>query len=67
MALDAGFLNEEEFGKLTGLATQVGALLYGLMRYLRESELKGYKLRESADRYLTFDDQLETNEQRSSS
>jgi len=42
-AVDVGYCGEAEFNELYGLATEIGKMLAGLMRYLRQSEVKGLK------------------------
>jgi len=41
IALDAGFLQREEFDRLYGLATETGRLIGGFMRYLQQTDMKG--------------------------
>jgi four helix bundle protein len=51
VALDAGLLAPEEFRELNQLATQIGKVIHGLMRYLNRSDLKGAKFKEAAVLY----------------
>jgi four helix bundle protein len=44
VALDAGFLDREQFENLYRQADETGKLIAGFMRYLRQSELRGKKL-----------------------
>jgi four helix bundle protein len=43
VALDAGYLNNETFHNLTYTTEQINRMLAGLMKYLRDSDLKGSK------------------------
>ena len=43
MALDAGYIDQQTFSRLSDMATQINRMLAGLMKYLRSSELKGSK------------------------
>ena len=43
VALDARYLAQEEFDRLSGLAIEVSRLIAGFIRYLRESEYRGSK------------------------
>jgi len=45
VALDQGYFSLEKFETLSSAATEVGQLLAGFMRYLRESDLRGSKYR----------------------
>jgi four helix bundle protein len=45
IALDQGYLSQEQFSCLRELALQISRMLAGLMSYLRSSELKGNKFR----------------------
>ena len=45
VALDQKYFSQPEFDRLTGLATEVGQLISGLMRYLKQSELRGSRYR----------------------
>ena len=49
VALDQGYLEHDFFDKLTFLATEVSRMTSGLMKYLRQSEIKGTKSKK-ADR-----------------
>ena len=43
VALDAGYIDQQTFNRLSDMATQINRMLAGLMKYLRRSELKGSK------------------------
>ena len=43
VALDAGYIDQQIFSRLSDMATQINRMLAGLMKYLRSSELKGSK------------------------
>ena len=43
VALDAGYIDQLTFNRLSDMATQINRMLAGLMKYLRSSELKGSK------------------------
>ena len=43
IALDAGYIDEEEFRRLSSLAIDVSRLLRGFMRYLASTEIRGEK------------------------
>jgi four helix bundle protein len=43
VALDAGFLDQAHFDNLFGSTEETSRLIAGLMRYLRQSELRGRK------------------------
>jgi four helix bundle protein len=45
IAKDQGYLNDDEFAALHDAATEVSRLIAGLMKYLRQSPLKGSKYR----------------------
>ncbi len=45
VAFDQEYLGENDFRALVELATEVSRLIAGLMRYLRQSSLKGRKYR----------------------
>jgi hypothetical protein len=45
IALDQGYLSQEQVSCLRELALQISRMLAGLMSYLRSSELKGNKFR----------------------
>ena len=45
VALDQEYFSLEKFETLSSAATEVGQLLSGFMRYLRESDLRGSKYR----------------------
>ena|SRR3989442_8657745 len=45
VALDARFLNQEQFDQLYNLATETGRLIGGFMRYLTDSGYKGSKFK----------------------
>lgn len=43
VALDAGYIDQQTFSQLSHMVTQINRMLAGLMKYLRNSELKGSK------------------------
>jgi four helix bundle protein len=43
VALDAGYIDQQTFSRLSDMATQINRMLAGLMKYLRSSALKGSK------------------------
>jgi len=43
VALDQGYIDDEQFRQLTGLAQESTSLIGGLARYLRATKLKGRK------------------------
>ena len=43
VALDAQYINESEFDALSELTREVGRMIGGMMRYLRQSDYKGNK------------------------
>ena len=43
VAADQGYIDENEFGELSALATQTGSMTAGLITYLRTSGYKGTK------------------------
>jgi four helix bundle protein len=43
VALDADYIDQQTFNRLSDMATQINRMLAGLMKYLRSSELKGSK------------------------
>jgi four helix bundle protein len=45
VALDQAYITEDQFATLKGLAVSTKGLIGGLMRYLRESNIKGLKYR----------------------
>ncbi|HLA12047.1 MAG TPA: four helix bundle protein [Pyrinomonadaceae bacterium] len=45
VGLDQGYLSVDEFEDLSTLATEVGQLLFGLIRYLKESDFRGSRYR----------------------
>ena len=45
VALDQGYISEEEFIKVTGQLIECSRVISGLSKYLRQSELKGPKYR----------------------
>ncbi len=50
VALDQGYIDHEEFGRLEKLARDTGQKIGGLMSYLRHSDLRGPKYKKSAGR-----------------
>ncbi len=47
VALDAGFLSQEQFEELYALASETGRMIGGFMRYLAEADLQGSKFKAS--------------------
>ena len=45
VAPDQNYCSEEHFRRLSGIATEVGQLISGLMKYLKQSNLRGSKYR----------------------
>ena len=45
VALDNGYINEEQFTEATTLTNAIKSLLSGFIRYLKKSEMKGYKFK----------------------
>ena len=45
VALDQGYISQERFEMLSKIATEVGRLISGLMKYLKASNLRGNKYR----------------------
>lgn len=45
VALDTGFISQQEFHEIYELATQTGQLVGGFMRYIVQSDLRGAKYR----------------------
>ena len=45
VALDAGFIDQEQFSRLCSMATEVGKLMGGFIRYLGSSGYKGSKFK----------------------
>jgi len=45
VALDQEYFSKEKFEALTNLVTEVSQLISGFMKYLKESELRGSKIR----------------------
>lgn len=43
VALDVGYCSQTVFDRLQNLAGEIGRMLGGLMKYLRETEVKGHK------------------------
>ena len=50
VALDAGYIDQQTFSRLSDMATQINRMLAGLMKYLRSSELKGRKYKRATAR-----------------
>ena len=46
VALDVGYLEEEDFRGLYQLADEAGRLIGGFMRYIEKSGLKGVKFKQ---------------------
>ena len=49
IALDQGYMTDEEFKKLYAEAEQINRMISGFMNYLRESPLRGSKYRSRPD------------------
>jgi four helix bundle protein len=47
VALDQEYIDDETFAELSGLATETGSIIGGLMSYLRQSGIKGVKYKKS--------------------
>ncbi len=45
VALDQGYVSDQEFAKVSRIAIDTSRLIAGLIRYLRQSDLKGSKYR----------------------
>jgi len=45
VALDNGYINKEQFMEATSLTSAVKSLLSGFIRYLKKSDMKGYKFK----------------------
>ena len=45
VALDNGYINEEQFTEGTALTNAIKSLLSGFIRYLKKSDMKGYKFK----------------------
>ncbi|MCK4374711.1 MAG: four helix bundle protein [Candidatus Brocadiae bacterium] len=45
VALDQRYITEQAFNEMTDLAAETGRIIGGLMRYLRETDIKGTKFR----------------------
>jgi four helix bundle protein len=45
VALDNGYINEEQFTEVTSLTNVIKSLLSGFIRYLKKSDMKGYKFK----------------------
>jgi len=45
VALDAGYIDQKTFNRLSDITVQINRMLAGLMKYLRSSEFKGSKYR----------------------
>jgi hypothetical protein len=43
VALDQGYIDREQFDRLSALVTQTARMIGGLMLYLRKSRVKGTK------------------------
>jgi len=43
VALDAGYIDQAQFDQLAGQTIEIGAMLGGLMNYLRKCDMKGRK------------------------
>jgi four helix bundle protein len=47
VALDQAYLEQDSFDRLTFLATEVSRMTSGLMKYLRQSGIKGTKFKKA--------------------
>ena len=50
VAADQGYIQEEHFVELSALATEIGSMAGGLMKYLRSSGYKGTKFKSGEQR-----------------
>ena len=50
VALDAGFMAKNEFGRLYRLASETEALISGFMKYLQASDVRGRKFKTTENR-----------------
>ena len=55
IALDQEYISKEEFANISNLCTESGAMIYGLIKYLKKSGLKGIKFDDS---FVTMNNQL---------
>ena len=49
IALDAGFIEQDEFQRIYNLSSELSRLLANFIRYLNASDYKGNKLKEAPD------------------
>ncbi len=54
LALDCGYVSENEFQNIKNKAEEVSKLIQGFINYLKETELKGTKYSESEVDYSSF-------------
>ncbi len=54
LALDCGYVSENEFQNIKSKAEEVSKLIQGFINYLKETELKGAKYSESEVDYTSF-------------
>ncbi len=54
VALDAGYIDQQTFSRLSDMTTQINRMLAGLMKYLRSSELKRKQIQMSDQSTLDF-------------
>ena len=47
IALDVGFVNQADFTKLYNQADEIGKMINGLMEYLKNTDLKGSKFKQT--------------------
>lgn len=45
VALDQNYINKADFDLIINYCKEIGAMIYGLMRYLKNSKIKGTKYR----------------------
>jgi len=49
VALDQSYINEAEFDELSGIASETGRMIGGLLKYLRSSKYRGTKYKSKSD------------------
>lgn len=54
LALDLGYIQQEEFEKIRNIVIEISSLLHGLIKYLKTSEVEGikYKVEEEEAEYF---------------
>ncbi len=45
VAIDQGYISQQDFDRMYVVAGEIGGMIGGLMRYLQQSEIKGSKFR----------------------